>query len=104
LFKDTFRKERSVTYRNVLKRRLREQQSSEAKDESRKISEKELQVNVENQTSSKDIEGQPTVIPPSAIREIKLSITDVNPFPPYLSIISRKNNSAIFIASGGCTQ
>jgi MFS family permease len=104
LFKDTFRKERSVTYRNVLKRRLREQQSSEAKDESRKISEKELQVNVENQTSSKDIEGQPTVIPPSAIREIKLSITDVNPFPPYLSIISRKNNFAIFIASGGCTQ
>lgn len=100
LFKDTFRKERSVTYRNVLKRRLREQQSSEAKDESRKISEKELQVNVENQTSSKDIEGQPTVIPPSAIREIKLSITDVNPFPPYLSIISRKNNFAIFIASG----
>ncbi|KAG1763051.1 MFS general substrate transporter [Suillus occidentalis] len=100
LFKDTFRKERSVTYRNVLKRRLREQQSLEAKDESRKISEKKLQVNVENQTSSKDIEGQPTVIPPSAIREIKLSITDVNPFPPYLSIISRKNNFAIFIASG----
>lgn len=100
LFKDTFRKERSVTYRNVLKRRLREQQSLEAKDESRKISEKELQVNVENQTSSKDIEGQPAVIPPSVIREIKLSITDVNPFPPYLSIISRKNNFAIFIASG----
>lgn len=100
LFKDTFRKERSVTYRNVLKRRIREQQSSEAKDQSRKISDKELQMNDENQTSSKDIEGQPTVVPPSAIREIKLSIVDVNPFPPYLSIISRKNNFAIFIASG----
>lgn len=100
LFKDTFRKERSVTYRNVLKRRTREQQSSEAKDQSRKISDKELQMNDENQTSSKDIEGQPTVVPPSAIREIKLSIVDVNPFPPYLSIISRKNNFAIFIASG----
>lgn len=102
LFKDTFRKERSTTYQNVLNRRLQEQQPSEAKDESREISEKELQVNDEssNQTSLKDIEGQPTVIPASAIREVKLSIADVNPFPPYLSIISRKNNFAILIASG----
>lgn len=118
LFKDTFRKERSTTYQNVLKRRIREQQSSEAKDEPRKISEKESQVNDEEQTnpkdieaqmnskdlgaqtSSKDIEGQPTVIPASAIREVKLSMADVNPFPPYLLIISRKNNFAILIPSG----
>ncbi|KAG2034587.1 MFS general substrate transporter [Suillus americanus] len=109
LFKDTFRKERSTTYQNVLKRRLREQQSSEAKDEPRKISEEESQVNDEKQTnskdvgaqtSSKDIEGQPMVIPASAIREVKLSIADVNPFPPYLSIVSRKNNFAILIPSG----
>ncbi|KAG2089038.1 major facilitator superfamily domain-containing protein [Suillus discolor] len=100
LFKDTFRKERSMTYQNVLKRRLREQQSSEAKDDSRNISEKELRVNGENQTNSKDIEGQPTVIPASAIREVKLSIADVNPFPPYISILSRKNNFVILIPSG----
>ncbi|KAG1751031.1 vacuolar DHA amino acid exporter [Suillus lakei] len=100
LFKDTFRKERSMTYQNVLKRRLRAQRLSEAKDESRKISEKESQVNGENQTGSKDIEAQPTVIPASAIRDVKLSIADVNPFPPYLSIISRKNNFAILIPSG----
>ncbi|KAG1869008.1 MFS general substrate transporter [Suillus subalutaceus] len=109
LFKDTFRKERSTTYQSVLKRRLREQQSSEAKDEPRKISEKESQMNDEKrmgskdvgaQTSPKDIEGQPTAIPASAIREVKLSISDVNPFPPYLSIVSRKNNFAILIPSG----
>ncbi|KAG1821347.1 major facilitator superfamily domain-containing protein [Suillus variegatus] len=100
LFKDTFRKERSVTYQNVLKRRLREQQSSEAKDDSRNISEKELRVNGENQTNSKDIEAQPAVIPALAIREVKLSIADVNPFPPYLSILSRKNNFVILIPSG----
>ncbi|KAG1898226.1 major facilitator superfamily domain-containing protein [Suillus fuscotomentosus] len=99
LFKDTFRKERSVTYQNVLKRRLREQQSSEAKDDSRNISEKELRVNGENQTS-KDIEAQPAVIPALAIREVKLSIADVNPFPPYLSILNRKNNFVILIPSG----
>ncbi|KAG2090388.1 MFS general substrate transporter [Suillus discolor] len=100
LFKDTFRKERSMTYQDVLKRRLREQQSSEAKDGSRNISEKESQVNDEDHSSSNDIEAQPTVIPASAIREVQLSIVDVNPFPPYLSVISRKNNIAILIASG----
>ncbi|KAG2127146.1 MFS general substrate transporter [Suillus bovinus] len=100
LFKDTFRNERSMTYQNVLKRRLQEQPSSGAKNDLRIISEKELQVNVEGQTSSNDIEAQPTVIPASAIRNARLSIADVNPFPPYLSIISRKNNIAILIASG----
>ncbi|KAG1865633.1 MFS general substrate transporter [Suillus tomentosus] len=99
-FKDTFRKERSMTYQDVLKRRLREQQLSEVKDGSRNISEKELQVNDEDQTSSNDIEAQPTVIPPSAIREVQLSIADVNPFSSYLSVMSRKNNIAILIASG----
>ncbi|KAG0699911.1 vacuolar DHA amino acid exporter [Suillus ampliporus] len=100
LFKDTFRKERSMTYQNVLKRRLREQHSSEAKDESYKISEKESEVDEENKTSSKDIEAQRTVIPASAIEKVQLSITDVNPFHPYLSIVSRKNNLVILIASG----
>ncbi|KAG0704805.1 vacuolar DHA amino acid exporter [Suillus ampliporus] len=100
LFKDTFRKERSMTYQNVLKRRLREQQLSEAKDDPRQISEKESGLDGENRTNSKDIEAQQTVILASAIKEVKLSIADVNPFPPYLSIISRKNNFAILIASG----
>ncbi|KAG1900320.1 MFS general substrate transporter [Suillus fuscotomentosus] len=98
LFKDTFRKERSVTYQNVLNSRLGEQQSSEAKDESQNISKSE--VGGENQTTSKDIEAQRTVIPASAIKDIKLSIADVNPLPAYLSIVGRKNNVPILIASG----
>ncbi|KAG2742436.1 MFS general substrate transporter [Suillus brevipes Sb2] len=97
LFKDTFRKERSVTYQNVLISRLREQQSSEAKDESRNISKSEMGG---EQTTSKDIEAQRTVIPASAIKDVKLSMVDVNPFPPYLSIVSRKNNLVILVASG----
>ncbi|KAG1859146.1 MFS general substrate transporter [Suillus tomentosus] len=98
LFKDTFRKERSVTYQNVLSSRLGEQQSSEAKDESQNISKSEA--GGENQTTSKDIEAQRTVIPASAIKDIKLSIADVNPLPAYLSIVGRKNNVPILIASG----
>ncbi|KAG1742537.1 MFS general substrate transporter [Suillus lakei] len=98
LFKDTFRKERSVTYQNVLKRRLREQQLSEAKDELPKTSESE--VGGENKMTLKDIEAQRAAILASTIKEVKLTITDVNPFPPYLSIVSRKNNLVILIASG----
>lgn len=98
LFKDTFRKERSVTYQNVLNCRLREQQSSEANDESRDIS--KSKEDGENQTTSKDIEAQRTVIPASAIKDVELSMSDVNPFPAYLLIVSRKNNLLILIASG----
>ncbi|KAG1836290.1 MFS general substrate transporter [Suillus subalutaceus] len=98
LFKDTFRKERSVTYQNALNSRLQEQQSSEAKDESRDISKSE--VGRENQTTSKDIEAQRMVIPASAIKDIKMSMADINPFPAYLLIVSRKNNLVIMITSG----
>ncbi|KAG2104397.1 MFS general substrate transporter [Suillus discolor] len=97
LFKDTFRKERSVTYQNVLNSRLGEQQSLEAKDESQNIS--KSKVDGENKTTSKDIEAQRPVIP-SVIKDVKLSMADVNPFPAYLSIVSRKNNLVILIASG----
>jgi len=99
LFKDTFRKERSMIYQNVLKKRVRDQKSSEAKDEPQKATEKESQ-DGENQMSSKDVEAQRTVIPASVIKEVKLSISDVNPFPPYITILSRKHNIAIFLPSG----
>ncbi|OAX40731.1 vacuolar DHA amino acid exporter [Rhizopogon vinicolor AM-OR11-026] len=105
LFKDTFRKERSMIYQNVLKKRVREQRSSEAKDKSRnlKVTEKGSQ-DGENQMNSKDVEAQRTaqrtVIPASVIKEVKLSISDVNPFPPYITILSRKHNIAIFLSSG----
>ena len=102
LFKDTFRKERSTTYQNVLKKRVREQRSSEAKVESRKTAEKESEEDGENQASSKDVEAQRTAIPASAIKEVKLSIADVNPFPPYISILGRKNNICILLPSGEC--
>jgi MFS family permease len=104
LFKDTFRRERSVTYQKVLKKRVREQGLSEAKVESQKISEKESESEGGNQTGSKDVEAQRTAIPASAIKEVKLSIADVNPFPPYISILSRKNNVAILIPSGECPR
>ncbi|KAG9315513.1 major facilitator superfamily domain-containing protein [Chiua virens] len=52
------------------------------------------------QTSNGDVEAQPGVLPVLAIKEVKLSLSDVNPFPPYFQILSRKNNICILISSG----
>ena len=106
LFEDTFRKERSMTYQNVLKRRVREQLLSKANDESRKVSEQsEEDGEIKTNSKPKDVEAQQTVIPVSAaIKEVELSIVDVNPFPAYISIFSRKNNFVILLASGECSQ
>jgi hypothetical protein len=89
-----------VTYQNVLNGRVREQTSSEAKDGPQKISEKDSEEDGGNQTSSNDVEARRTVISASAIKEVKLSISDVNPFPAYISILSRKNNILILLPSG----
>ncbi|KAH0832264.1 vacuolar DHA amino acid exporter [Lanmaoa asiatica] len=107
LFKDTFRKGRSLTYQNVLKRRIQERKLAQEKDTARgeqSVSEKKISEDGTSgaQTPKGDVEAQPVVVPALAIKEVKLSITDVNPFPPYLRILSRKNNLAILISSGGC--
>ena len=100
LFKDTFRKERSLTYQNVLKRRTQERKLEQ---EEQPIKEKKTSVDGTSgtQTPNSDVEAQPAVVPALAIKEVNLSIADVNPIPPYLRILSRKNNVAILIPSGG---
>ena len=72
LFKDTFRKERSLTYQNVLKRRIKEREAHHLSHFSQ------------------------------TIQDVKLSLADVNPFPPLLKILARSNNLAILFSSGEC--
>jgi MFS family permease len=79
LFKDTFRRERSSTYQAVLKQRTQERDQAAS------------QLTVDNSISVKDA---------SPIKEIKLSLADVNPFPPLLIILGRWNNLAILLPSG----
>ncbi|KIK98548.1 hypothetical protein PAXRUDRAFT_823776 [Paxillus rubicundulus Ve08.2h10] len=102
LFNDTFRKERSLAYQNILKRHVREHRFTQAaQNEERPASEKKMsEEGGGEQLTPKDIEAQPVVIPAVAIRDVKLSFADVNPFPPYLRILSRKNNVVILIPSG----
>ncbi|KAF9235667.1 MFS general substrate transporter [Melanogaster broomeanus] len=105
LFHDTFRKERSLAYQTALKRQILEHKLRQAKDaaeiEDTHVSEKKTsEEGDEGQAAPKDVEAQPVVVPVADIKEIKLSLADVNPFPPYLRILSRRNNVAILIPSG----
>ena len=105
LFKDTFRKERSLTYQNVVKRRVQERMLAQEKHPTRgelPISEKKTSEDGTSgaQTPQGDVEAQPVVVPALAMKEVKLSIADVNPIPPYLRTLSRRNNIGILIPSG----
>ncbi|KAF8441022.1 major facilitator superfamily domain-containing protein [Boletus edulis BED1] len=104
LFKDTFRKERSMMYQNVLKRRTQERNLAQEKNVTRGrpvIGEKISEDGTSGaQMPRGDAEAQHAIVPAVAAKEVKLSITDVNPFPPYLRVISRRNNLAILIPSG----
>lgn len=81
LFKDTFRRERSSTYQTVLKRRTAERALK---------SDNGSQLTVTN--AADGLEAPP-------LKVIKLSLRDVNPFPPIWLILRRKNNVAILFSS-----
>ncbi|KAI6041444.1 vacuolar DHA amino acid exporter [Pisolithus marmoratus] len=91
-FKDSFRRERSLTYQNILRKRVQEQRLSEARmfNGEKRVSEEPL----------RDIEAQPPIATAGDAEDITLSFADVNPFPSYVNILRRKNNLAILIPSG----
>jgi MFS family permease len=91
-FNDTFRRERSSAYQAVMKRRSHEHGQITG----------HLTV-VEKQgddwaPSKADNNHLAIEAPP--LMNIKLSLTDVNPFPPLLLILKRWNNLAILFPSG----
>jgi MFS family permease len=99
--KDTFRKERSLTYQAVL-RRIRKEQAAAA-------TEKNLVAESELNSSEKDNvpEGRDTdierqlatgVTPP--LKDVKITVMDVNPFTPIKNILRRPNNVLTLIPSG----
>lgn len=115
LFKDTFRKERSLTYQNVLKRRIRERQQHEQQKTRRSrsgdVTPATARPSVENehasekmtraeQGSPKDLEAQKVVVSAEVMKEIKPSLADVNPLPPYWRVIKQKNNLVAITSSG----
>lgn len=119
LFKDTFRRERSLAYQLVLKRdrerALRSlghsrAQSRRASQETVQMAEIAAQSAGAEASAAADREKAPRTSaaprsdPPTlVVAEIKPSFWDVNPFPPLWQILHRLNNLLILIASGACT-
>ncbi|KAL4266521.1 MFS transporter superfamily protein [Pleurotus pulmonarius] len=124
-FKDTWRKERSLTYQNVLRARLRELEATENKRDSvgakslggdtplpdhascvteivgapteKSVHTADPLVDISKNTTVVDSKGLP---PTLEIPEIKLSLKDVNPVRPLWLVIRRPNNCIILLASG----
>ena len=110
-FRDTFRRERSLTYRRALARRGRAMVSprSDADAESINVSVSTLAVVVDTiESKEKAGLGDSPSSPSSGDAatgddmqaEITPSLADVNPFPPLLLVLRRRNNITTFIASG----
>lgn len=106
LFKDTFRHERSLTYCAALQRRIASRERVRCSSEST-ITEPECSKgqaptdDPEKQLQHQSVPGETPVPTPTAeLHDLRLSITDINPFPPYFRILSRKNNIAILTANG----
>ncbi|OCH91100.1 vacuolar DHA amino acid exporter [Obba rivulosa] len=127
IFKDTFRRERSLSYQAAVRRVLEHQAAQQAaqrsetssmthvagvigtlgpatppeisEDKAEKLSGK---ITPESEATGKDLEAQalPMKRAPSSIPDVKLSLKDVNPVGPFVQVLRRMNNLAILFASG----
>lgn len=121
-FKDTFRRERSLTYQRVLQRVRLQQLAAQRSETStlshitavekkpprffgKKSTAKEDDEEKSSRVQPGDLEAQAAVEDVAAeVQEVKLSLTDVNPVPPMLHVLSRLNNVAILACSGKLPQ
>ncbi|KAF9807671.1 hypothetical protein IEO21_08129 [Rhodonia placenta] len=100
-FRDTFRRQRSMIYQTALKR-LMEAEAKKATEKPQTLSEKETvvgQQNDEDRKSDRDVEAQ-TQTDAVPIKELKLSLKDVNPIGPIVHVLRRLNNLVVLLASG----
>lgn len=121
LFKDTFRRERSLTYQAALLRmhdanqKMSERHGSTG--HSPVMSQTATAVDLQNLPVQKadkstqeviateaDVEGRESPARPQVYQDTNLSLRGVNPFTPLLMILRRRNNLAILAASGKFTS
>jgi MFS family permease len=89
-FRDTFRKERSLTYRAAKEHALKRMQAKERK---RQRNNGELGVAEEKIGSKEESQAQDG-------DRVKVRITDLNMVRPIFAVLKRKNNLTIYFASG----
>lgn len=104
LFKDTFRRERSLAYQAAARRFLKTQM-----EEQKKIAAVQPPKGFEHAStdySEKALEAQDGVVVRSMstdsqkLQQVKLSLRDINPLGPVPDILRRRSNSLILAASG----
>lgn len=111
LFKDTFRKQRSLTYQSAVRRHIWEDGLRRAKHASQETvastavghtpaAEKDLEMAKSDPVSHEGVESQfaPNTVP--TVAEVKVSLRDINPVGPLWAILRRTNNIVILFASG----
>jgi MFS family permease len=96
--KDTFRKERSLSYQAVLKRAKKDEAAS---------ADIELSVTARPRHDSmptrdiEDVDAQrPSPLTTQPLKDIKISLMDVNPITPIKHLLRRTNNVIILVPSG----
>ncbi|KAF7767901.1 hypothetical protein Agabi119p4_7144 [Agaricus bisporus var. burnettii] len=87
LFNDTFRKERSLTYQAILKRRLQERCEK-------------LQLDPESKKEDVSADAMSNWIDADELGEVRITLRDVSPFKPIYLVLRRWNNVAILIVTG----
>lgn len=94
LFQDTFRRERSLTYQSVLKKKLRNAQAPS--DSKRQVRESD---DVNNLNA--DVEKEFRI---HALRKaqdsFELSVSDIDPITPLIQVVRRRNNFLVLLSSG----
>ncbi|KAJ7579252.1 major facilitator superfamily domain-containing protein [Mycena floridula] len=88
-FKDTFRRERSLTYQKALRHRLREQALKLAKHNHHHRS------GTLPEHPIHDLEKQEV-----DVTAVKLSFRDISPISPIVQVLKRTNNLLVLVASG----
>ena len=114
LFKDTYRRERSLTYQSVLRRHVLQRQRALAS--SKRSSMATLVVETVARPpmahkgttdrsdlvleKSEEVEAGKAAATPPPIENVKVTIRDVNPIPPLWMVLRRWNNVLILTSSG----
>ncbi|KAK0503697.1 MFS general substrate transporter [Armillaria luteobubalina] len=113
-FKDTYRKERSYAYQNILKRHLKDRAQQTKKEETlrakqsgapekpddTKDARKEENLNTDVDIEKQDPTPQVGVLTPETLPPITLSLRNVNPVRPLWLVLRRRNNLLMLFSSG----
>ena len=98
-FRDTFRRERSLNYQNLIKQR-RKAAALPCSDDKESVhnDESAIDIDLEKGTMKQNATEQHRKTSPTV--NLDLSLADVNPLKPLGQVLRRKNNIFILFSSG----